>query len=101
MLMSGVVYPGTGQFMQRRWFSGTVVGIAFTIPFAWFVVDGVAIMKAFCLDLDFDHATFKVPSYSSLLMPFAFSVAVYLAGLVDTALADYRARMKAHQPGSS
>jgi hypothetical protein len=96
MLLSALVYPGTGQLLQRRWVAAAGYAIAFTGPMVWFVVEDTRILKAYYeFMLDFKGATGEIPAIGSIIVPLLLSMAVYVAGLVDTAVAAYRLRMKA------
>ncbi|GEM_PF-955126 len=96
MLLSALVYPGTGQLLQRRWVAAAGYAIAFTGPMVWFVVEDARILKAYYeFMLDFKGATGEAPAISAIIVPLLLSMAIYVAGLVDTAVAAYRLRMKA------
>ncbi len=93
MLLSALVYPGTGQLMQRRWVAGIGFAFVFTIGFVWFVVEIAGVLKAYyAFAVDFKGATGKAPGVGALLLPLALCTVIYMAGLVDTAVASYRMR---------
>lgn len=95
MLLSALVYPGAGQLMQRRWMAGAGFALVFTLPIAWFIVEVVRVLGAYyAFMIDFKGATGEAPGGMAILVPFLLSLAIYLAGLVDTALADYHQRIK-------
>ena len=96
MVLSALVYPGAGQFMQRRWVAGAVVSTLFTLPSVWFFVEVFGVLKAYYeFAFNFGGATGQAPSVGSIVMPFSLSALVYVAGLVDTAIASYRQRIGA------
>lgn len=87
VLLSALVYPGTGQCAQRRWTAATVFGVSFTLTLGWFVARLVQIMTAYYeLAFRFDTATGAAPSARALMWPFALSLLVYVACLVDAAI---------------
>ena len=93
MLLSALVYPGTGQLMQRRWVAGIGFVFVFTIGFVWFVLEIVGVLKAYyAFAVDFKGATGKAPGVGAILLPLALSTMIYIAGLIDTAVASYRMR---------
>jgi hypothetical protein len=92
LLLSVAVYPGAGQLLQRRWVAGAAYATAYTLAFGGFLVKAWDVVKAYyAFALDFDHAPGVAPGWRELLLPFLLSVAVYLAGVADTAVAAYRA----------
>ena len=94
MLLSALVYPGTGQLMQRRWVAGTGFAFVFTIGFVWFIVRIVGVLKAYyAFAFDFKGASGQAPGAGEILLPLALSTMIYVAGLIDTALASYRIRL--------
>jgi hypothetical protein len=93
MVLSALVYPGTGQLMQRRWAAGIGFAFVFTIGFVWFVVEIVGVLNAYyAFAVDFKGATGKAPGVGAILLPLALSTMIYIAGLIDTAVASYRMR---------
>ena len=86
VLLSALVYPGTGQCAQRRWSAAALFGVTFTLALGWFVTRLVQIMTAYYeLAFRFDTATGAAPSARALLWPFALSLVIYVACLVDAA----------------
>lgn len=76
--------------------AGVGFAVVFTIPMVWFVVEVFRILRAYyAFMVDFKGATGEVPALGLMIAPFLLSLAVYCAGLVDTAVAAYRLRMKA------
>jgi hypothetical protein len=96
MLLSALVYPGSGQLFQRRWLAGAGYAIAFTGPMLWFLTENARILKAYyTFMLDFKGATGEVPPIGAIIIPFVLSMVIYVANLVDMAVGTYRLRMKA------
>lgn len=91
MVLSALVYPGAGQLVQRRWVAGGGFVVAFSVPLVWFVVKVFAVLKAYYeFAFNFRGATGEAPGAAAIILPFALSVAVYIACLVDVAVAAYR-----------
>ena len=98
MLLSAVVYPGAGQLMQRRWVAGVCMAAVFSVFFGWMVVEVYAVLKAYYAFMtDFKGATGEAPGAASIILPFILSTAVYVAGLVDTSIAEYRIGTRARR----
>ena len=99
MLLSAVVYPGTGQLMQRRWAVGAGIAFTFSVAFVWFIIEIIAVLQAYYqFSVDFKGATGQAPGAGAILLPFTISMLIYVAGLVDTAVASYRQRIAASRP---
>ncbi len=81
--------------MQKRWGVGVGFALAFTVPLVWFVIEVFRVLSAYyAFMVDFKGATGVAPGATAIVVPFLLSLALYVAGLVDTALAAYRIRMK-------
>lgn len=91
IMFSAVVYPGAGQFMQRRWLAGILCGGTFTASFVWFIIEMVRIMHAYLSTAFFDAPPDAPPGYRRLLVSALTSLALFTIGLVDTILAHQRA----------
>ena len=91
VMLSALVFPGAGQVMQRRWLAAGGYALAYTVPFIWFMVKVWALLKAYYeLGFDFKNATGEAPGAVALLVPFALSLLVYVACLIDAAVAAWR-----------
>lgn len=95
MVLSALVYPGAGQLMQRRWVAGIFFITVSTIATGWLVRTVYVVLKAY-YGLAFDpmNVPVNVPGLAALLVPFFVWLAVYVAGMVDTAIATYRQQVK-------
>ena len=96
VLLSAFVWPGAGQFFQRRWLAGTLVGSCFAVGFGWFIVIWGQLMVSY-YKMGFEFETYEPGEISvfSLLRPFLMVLAIYLVNLCDVAVAQYRIRSKA------
>lgn len=93
VFLSAVVFPGVGQWMQRRWVAGSAYAVVFGVAFGWLIVRCLKVLKAYYdLAFDFNHATGEAPSLVAIVIPFVLSMAIYLVNLVDTAIAGRRRR---------
>ena len=92
MFLSAFIYPGTGQFAQgRRWVGGLFV-LAFTLPFLKLVVQ-VSKLVFIYFNLAFNWRNAKeAPLDTGILIPFLICFVLYAANVVDTALAQRRAK---------
>lgn len=91
MLLSALVCPGAGQLMQRRWVAGGAFIIVFSVLFVWFAVKVLAVLKAYYdFAFNFSGANGVAPGVGEIALPLAACAGVYVAGLIDTALATFR-----------
>jgi 4-amino-4-deoxy-L-arabinose transferase-like glycosyltransferase len=96
LLMTAFVWPGVGQFVQRRWLAGTVFALAFLICSAVFFVQLFRILIAYYgLWLNFDSQKApQMPSLVGLAVSLGIALALYVAAIVDVQLAQVRLRMR-------
>ncbi|MBU4200389.1 MAG: hypothetical protein KKE37_12450 [Verrucomicrobia bacterium] len=95
IMLSAVMAPGAGQFVQRRWVVGAFFLIAFLVCLVFLLVEIVWPMAANILaSLDFAERKPDVVLVKYRVAPIlawsGLSLVVYLAGLLDTAAAYYR-----------
>lgn len=101
MLLSALVCPGAGQFMQRRWAPAVFFMTAFTASFVWFTVRVLATLKAYYeFAFNFSGASGESPGLVGIAMPFGLCLLLYVAGLIDTALGSRPARRTGDRSGS-
>jgi len=88
VILSVVVYPGIGQWMQKRYVSGSVYGIIFGLMAVLFAVvfyqylrDAVAILHA-ALEGRTEGPT-SLPPLKIIIQPFVMVLFIYLANVVD------------------
>jgi len=89
MVLSALVYPGAGQLMQRRWWVGAFFVMGSTLAVGWLATAVFVVLKAY-YGMAFDSAPVETPRLASLLIPFFIWLGIYIAGIVDTAIASYR-----------
>lgn len=88
VILSVAVYPGIGQWLQKRYASGSVYGIIFglmailfAVVFYRYMCDVVPILQA-ALERRYD-GTPPVPPLKILIQPFGIVLLIYLANVVD------------------
>jgi hypothetical protein len=95
IMLSAFVYPGLGQFVQRRWAAGLIYLLSFTV---FFVIFGrnvlVPLFQTLQAVLDFaaGEGNGKMVSASPLgiLVPFGLSTLIFFASLMDVIRASRR-----------
>ncbi len=81
-----------GQFAQRRWWAGVFFALVFTFPIVWLAVQTLKIIVIYYnLAFNWRNAT-EAPQDAGILTPFLVSLILYTANVVDTALAQRRAK---------
>ena len=94
ILMSALVYPGAGQLMQKRWISGAVYALTFTVGLGMGFWQLIHILVAYMSVADFTAPVRPSPGYGRLLAWIGASLLLYTASLVDTILAQHRGRQR-------
>lgn len=102
-MLSGFVYPGMGQFAQRRWAVGLLYGGAFTILFLGFMAICLrTVILYYRLGL-YGETPGRLPPLGATLVLFAACIGVYLANVGDACTAYRRscrrAALQRHLPG--
>jgi hypothetical protein len=93
LMLSALVYPGLGQLVQRRWLAGTAAILGFTVSTGWFLVAAArAALAYYALAFDFEGAAGSAVRPRDIVVPFGVALAVYVAAVIDTAVADARTR---------
>lgn len=97
VFLSALVYPGAGQFLQRRWKAGLFFSLAFTVFFVLLLFTVITPLMA-SLDAAFEWAAhyqnqpFRPVSLPRVVVLFLACVILYIVNLADVARA---ARTKA------
>jgi hypothetical protein len=87
-----VVYPGLGQFAQRRFIAGTIFLIVCTAFFIQFMVSAGSLIIAYCR-LAFDPSSqIEAPGYGPMLTWFVLVLLIYIASVWDAHRAFLRQR---------
>lgn len=89
--MSALVYPGVGQFIQKRWVAGAIYTFAFTATGGYFVFEFARIMIVYLSQMTFDAPAQPAPGFRGLLVGFLLALLAYAASLIDTYAAHTRA----------
>jgi hypothetical protein len=95
VFLSAVVYPGAGQFIQRRWVAGSVYSLTFSAALIWFVTRTLQVLSAYYeFAFNFATATGKAPSSRAIIVSFVVCLILYVANVVDAAVGGRLARQK-------
>jgi hypothetical protein len=88
ILLSGLVYPGAGQLLQKRWLAATFFIILSTALFVWV---GIEMARALAAYLLYVADPYRVPppvaQLLRALVPFGLLLLVFGVNLLDAALA--------------
>ena len=98
VMLSAFVYPGAGQFMQKRWIAGSLFAILFTLLFIALAVSVIIPLFAYLNNtLDFAAAGGMGRdiepagiSFVKVVLYFLAGMAVYFANLADVISAHRR-----------
>ena len=94
MLMNAFVWPGSGQFIHRRWLAGSACAAGFLVAAAFFFIAFFRLLAAYYgLWLHFDSNTPpEHPSFRGILVWFAVGIVLYVVALVDSYVTYIRVR---------
>jgi len=91
IILSGLVLPGAGQFVQKRWLPAVGYAVAFILAFILFGVFVFRILYAFySLGFKFDTYEETAVPVRQALLSLAAAMGIYVVSLIDTFVA-YRA----------
>lgn len=98
VMLSAFVYPGAGQFVQKRWIAGGLFAICFTLFFLFLAVSVITPLFAYLNHtLDFAAASgmgrdIEPPgiSFVKVALYFLAGMVVYFANLADVIRANRR-----------
>lgn len=83
-LYFSIVYPGVGQFFQRRWTAGIFFGGVSTALLIHFGFVFWRILRAYySFAIDFDSPIPPHPSWGILMLDFALLTGVYVLNILD------------------
>lgn len=87
--MSALVWPGAGQYAQKRWLAGTFYAVVFLAGVVFLFVSVLTPLFRMLYALaDFSGRSEEFlavqPSLRNILLSFGFLFLVYLGGLLDT-----------------
>ena len=88
LLLSSFVYPGAGQFVQKRWIAGILFSALFTVLLGAVIVNTLTPMvhnMTAALDWAQQKANrpFELISLPGVIIPFLLALIVYIANIVD------------------
>lgn len=89
MMLSAFVYPGAGQFLQKRWIAGTIYSLLFTL-FSVVLIFHVFKPMFHNLNVALDWASgqdsnesFQAISLPDVLLSFTAMLIVYIVNVMD------------------
>jgi hypothetical protein len=95
VLLSAMVCPGAGQFVQKRWGAGITYLLCFLAAFIYVMLAaGKIIISYYRLGFEFDTYKPEPVSMLNLLLPFGLAVLIYLANIMDVFIAQQRIHSK-------
>jgi hypothetical protein len=95
MVLSALV-SGAGQLVQGRWVAGIFFMVVSFSALGWLLHTVFGVLKAYYrLVADPMNSPSEVPGLAELIIPFFIWLAIYVAGIIDTAMANYRQQVKA------
>jgi hypothetical protein len=99
MVLSGLVCPGLGQFVQHRPFAGVFFLMTF-VPnaCAFFVLAGWKIFDAYALGMRFNTYEPRSPSARWIGVTFVIALALYVWNIVDAYTAYHRSARQRPRP---
>lgn len=88
LIVSAFVYPGAGQFMQRRWVPAVFFSASFTALLLWLLFGVIVpLFRTLQSVLDWASTGADEPlapiSMLNVLIPFLAALLIYLANLAD------------------
>jgi hypothetical protein len=88
LVLSGLIFPGAGQVVQRRWVAAVLYGGGTVAAFVMFMVAAVQIVFSF-YSLGFAPESYQSPEMPirRLVVWFFVTLLIYLASLLDTYIA--------------
>ena len=100
MMLSAFIYPGAGQFLQKRWIAGTLYSILFTI-FSLILIfevfkpmfNNVNVALNWAATQESDQP-FEGISLTRVVVSFVAMIAIYIVNILDVV----RANRKRMQP---
>ena len=93
VLITAFVWPGLGQFMQRRWFSAAVFSLGFLACTVVFFVLAFRILSAYYgLWLHFDNYVKPDLPLRGVLVSFVAGLLLYIAAIFDAYIGYVRQR---------
>ena len=96
MLLSALVMPGLGQFMQQRWLAGLFFSVAFLICFVALAMETLvplfANIKASIDMAEGANVPLRELRIATILIWLALALLIYFGSLLDAWLAEQRLR---------
>jgi len=107
MMLSAFIYPGAGQFLQKRWIAGTVYSVLFTVFSVILIFEvfepmfrNVNVALNWAASQSADQA-FEGISLSKVAVSFVAMMVVYIVNIVDIQYANRKRMQPPPLPGMS
>ena len=99
ILLSSLVFPGLGQMVQRRWYSGVFFAAGFLVSLVVLVLPVIEALISVYGMADIDTAFDVGPDAARRLagqigIRFCWAIAIYVINVIDVGLAEMRSRTK-------
>ena len=99
LYLSALVWPGAGQFAQKRWLAGIFYAVVFSVCFVFLIIAIFAPMfRNLRAAMEFADTgkgdAFYPISFAKIFLWIGLSALIYLAGLLDTFVAYRRQRRR-------
>ncbi|MFH0878614.1 MAG: hypothetical protein V2A34_02765, partial [Lentisphaerota bacterium] len=97
--LSAAVYPGAGQFYQRRWVAGSLFVVLFSVVLVILLYNVLHPMfhnLSVVIDWGSDHMKepLETISWPSIFIPFFLGLILFVVNLVDVVSAEKRRNVK-------
>ncbi len=99
IFLSAMVFPGVGQFVQKRWVAGILFSTLFLAAFSVFCVVAFGLIASY-YRMGFEFETYEPEPVhlGRLLASFAAAMLVYAANVIDTAIVHFRRGRRTSAP---
>jgi hypothetical protein len=95
VVLSVLLFPGSGQLLQRRWIAGGAFLLFFLSAFLWVMISaGLNIVSYYRLGFEFETYDPEPISLFNLLLAFGVAVSIYIANIIDVSVAQHRIRSR-------
>lgn len=93
IILTALVWPGLGQFIQSRWRAGALYALGFLAALTVFAIDAFKILAVYYhVWADFNSFEVTALPLRNMLIAFGFGLIVYIAAVMDCVVAYMRQR---------
>jgi len=95
ILLSAMVFPGIGQFVQKRWVAGLLFFLLFLAAFSVFCTVAFGLIADYYrMGFEFETCEPEPVHLERLLASFGIAMLIYVANVIDAAIAHFRSCRK-------